>query len=122
MLTQITCSKCKESYISEEIVQTDEFNVYGSEVKNYCNSCFVEGVKVGFGNYDIGNCHVCSNPLVLQFDEEETISVAKDDQTVHYICKKIKDTLNQDNLAEVERLESEDHDSLILYTLNPDSE
>ncbi|MFJ8236348.1 hypothetical protein ACIQ34_11440 [Ureibacillus sp. NPDC094379] len=121
-MTQISCSKCNRSLNPEDIIKTDEFKEYGSEVKNYCASCFIEGAKIGFGNISLGNCEVCDNPLVLQYDDKETISLAKEDFTVHYICKKVKDAIAEGKEEEVERLEKEVHSELIIYTIEPDPE
>lgn len=83
---------------------------------------FLENVKRGFGNYEIGNCEVCGSTLVLQFDDEETISLAREDYIVNFICEKVKEAIEKEDEAEVERLEQEDHDCLILYTIQPDPE
>ncbi|MEH7109396.1 hypothetical protein [Bacillus sp. JJ1764] len=117
----LVCCNCNKPLTESEAVRTDEFKEFSSRVKQYCNTCFIKEVKNGFGNYFIGDCEVCNSPLVLQYDDEETISLAKDVYTVHYVCKKIKDTMDKGNEEEVERMEQEDHDWLILYTIQPDS-
>jgi hypothetical protein len=121
-MSQTTCTKCKRSINEEEIIKTDEFREYGSEIKNYCPTCFLEEVKRGFGNYEIGNCEVCNSPLVLQYDDEETISLAREDFAVHFICPKVKAAIEKDDIAEIERLDEEEHGWLILYTIEPDPE
>ncbi|WP_174731980.1 hypothetical protein [Mesobacillus harenae] len=121
-MTQMACNKCKKVLNPEEIIKTDEFKEYGSNVKQYCTNCFIREVKHGFGNYNIGNCEVCNSPLILQYDYEETISLAQDDYTVNYVCKKVKEAMDNGNDDEVERLDQEDHDWLILYTIQPDPE
>ncbi|WJN45178.1 hypothetical protein QUH71_01360 [Priestia aryabhattai] len=115
-----TCTQCNKEIADDEVVKTDEFKEYGAEVKNYCPECFLEGVKHGFGNYEIGICSVCQSPLVLQTDEEGTIHNAQFDMTVHYTCEKVKAAEEKGDETEIERLESEDHDWLILYTIEPD--
>lgn len=114
------CTHCNRSIDDNNIIRTDEFKEFGSEVKNYCPECFLEGVKNGFGHYEIGCCSVCNSQLVLQHDDEETISLAQDDYTVHYVCEKIKAAMDRDDENEVERLEQDEHDWLILYTIQPD--
>jgi hypothetical protein len=118
----IHCCRCNRPLKEDEVIKTDEFKEYGSEVKNYCPTCFLENVKTGFGNYEIGNCEVCGSPLVLQYDDEETISLAREDYTVHFICEKVKEAIDREDEAEVERLEQEEHEWLILYTIQPDPE
>jgi hypothetical protein len=110
----IICIKCKKNYTAEEIIKTDEFS--NMEVRNYCSSCFIDEVKNGFGHYEIGKCTICDNNLVLQFDDEETINLAKEDFTVHFICKKLKDI--EENI-EFNNLNENKHDELILYTIQP---
>ncbi|KAB7707113.1 hypothetical protein F9802_08870 [Bacillus aerolatus] len=121
-MSQVTCSKCNRAIDSEEAIKTDKFQSYGSEVKGYCPSCFLQDVEKGFDNYEIDNCVVCNSPLVLQFDNEETLSLAREDYTVHFTCKKVKDAIERDDQAEIERLDKEDHDWLIVYTIQPNPE
>ncbi len=104
------------------MIRTDEFKEYGSEIKNLCSSCFLKGVVSGFGNYEIGNCDVCNSSLVLQHNNEETIFQAQDDYTVSFICKKLKNAIDTQSDNEIERIEKEEHDWLILYTIQPDPE
>lgn len=119
-MSQVNCAKCNKEIDSKEVIKTDEFKEYGLEIKNYCPTCFLESVKNGFGNTEIGNCQICNSPLVLQFDDEETISVAQDDFTVHYVCEKVKEAYERNNEEEIDRLENEDHEWLILYTIQPE--
>jgi len=118
----ILCSNCNKTLSENEVIKTDEFKEFGSEIKSYCPACFLENVKTGFGNYEIGNCGVCNSPLVLQYDDEETVSLAREDYTVHFICQKVKDAVERNDEVEIERLEEEDHEWLILYTIEPDPE
>jgi hypothetical protein len=118
----ITCEKCHKQFDEELIVQTDEFKEEG-EIKNYCSTCFVEGAKNGFGHYDIGRCEVCNSPLVLQYDEEETVELVKFDGTVHYICSKVRDALEKDaSEEEMQKLEEEEHEYLIVYAIEPEED
>lgn len=101
---------------------TDEFKDDDSEVKNYCSVCFLDSVKTGFGNYEIGNCGICGSPLVLQYDDEETIDLAQEEYTVHFVCEKVKEAYERENEEEIERLEEEDHEWSILYTVQPETD
>ncbi|WP_059170471.1 hypothetical protein [Bacillus sp. FJAT-27445] len=114
------CKKCGAAIAESEIIKTDELRDFGSSVHNYCSSCFIQEVKIGFGNDEIGNCNICNSPLVLQHDDEETVSLAQFDCTVHFVCEKIKMASENENEEEVVRLEDEGHDCLILYTIQPD--
>lgn len=116
---EINCCKCGQSITDSKLVKTDEFKEYGSKVKNYCPDCFIIEVKHGFGNYNIGHCTVCDSPLVLQHDDEETVSLAQDDYTVHFVCEKLKAAIDREDENEVEHLEQDEHDWLILYTIQP---
>ncbi|WP_226537427.1 hypothetical protein [Fictibacillus halophilus] len=113
-MNTVTCVKCNKSIASKDIIKTDEFKQSRSEVKNYCPLCFIAEVKNGFGNYKIGECSICKSPLVLQHDVEETVSLAQEDFTVHFVCNKIKNEINN-SLGE-----NSNHDELILYTIQPD--
>lgn len=62
-----------------------------------------------FGNYNIGNCAVCFNPLVLRYDDEDTISLACKNSTVHFVCKTVKDAIDSDNQESLECLNEEEH-------------
>lgn len=119
-MSTTTCTICNRNISEENMIKTDEFKEYGSEVKSYCPDCFIKGVINGFGNYNIGQCTVCNCPLVLQHDDKEVISLAQDDYTVHYVCKKLKLAIDRNDEKEVERLEEDDHDWLILFTVQPD--
>lgn len=116
----LNCCKCKKTIEESDVIRTDEFKEFGSEVKSYCADCFLKEVKHGFGDYKIGHCEVCKSPLVLQFDDEETISLAQDDYTVHFTCEKVKEAIDKNDEHEIESLEEEEHDWLILYTIQPD--
>ncbi|WP_409276145.1 hypothetical protein V1499_11160 [Neobacillus sp. SCS-31] len=50
-----TCKKCKTEINKSDAIKTDEFGVYGSDIYTYCPSCFIDEVKHGFDNYEIGN-------------------------------------------------------------------
>lgn len=113
------CCKCGKTLTEEEVIKTDELTKLSSEIKNYCPECFLENVKIGFGNYNIGNCDVCYNPLVLQYDDEETISLARKNLTVHFVCKTVKDAIDSGNQEALECLDEEEHGWLILYTIEP---
>ncbi|WP_163102109.1 hypothetical protein [Peribacillus alkalitolerans] len=115
------CAKCNNTFDNNELILTDEFKDEAG-VKSYCSSCFIEGVKTGFGHYDIGSCGVCNNPLVLQFDDKETVELAKVDGTVHYICKKVHDALQRGNENELNKLEEEEHEFLIVYAVEPEDD
>lgn len=113
------CTYCRKEFENDQIVKTDEFNEYGSEVKNYCPDCFLKGVKHGFENYEIGNCRICKSPLIPLHDDEELISQAQEDFTVHFVCEKMKTAIENGHQQEIERLEQEEHDFLITYTIQP---
>ena len=108
----VNCCKCNFPLSKNEVIKTDEFKSFGSEIKNYCSSCFIENVKTGFGEQE--KCGSCGSTLVLEFDDEETISLAQDDFTVHFVCEKIKES--------PELMDEDEHDTLILYTIAPDPE
>ncbi|WP_108670236.1 hypothetical protein [Peribacillus acanthi] len=115
------CAKCNKDFDHSELILTDEFKD-DAGVKSYCSSCFIEGVKTGFGHYDIGKCGVCNSLLVLQFDNQETVELAKVDGTVHYICKKVHDALERGNENELNKLEEEEHEFLIVYAVEPEDD
>ncbi|MBT2679279.1 hypothetical protein J7E38_09710 [Bacillus sp. ISL-35] len=114
------CCKCNKVILEKDLIKTDEFKKFGSEVKNYCPDCFLLYVKNGFGNYNIGNCEVCNTPLVLQYDEEETLLLAREDFTVHFICRKVRDAEANNDETEIEQLDKEEHDWFVVYTIEPD--
>jgi hypothetical protein len=113
------CSSCQKEVDTEKLVETDEFKEYGSPVKVYCPDCFLKGAKIGFGNYEIDACDVCNENLILQFDEEETLSLAIHDYTVHYVCPKVKKAIEKEDENLINKLDEEGHNSLILYTIAP---
>lgn len=108
----INCCKCNIHLTQNDVIKTDEFKIFGSEIKNYCSKCFLENVKSGFGNPE--KCSTCGSSLTIRFDDEETISQAKEDYTVDFICEKL--------LKTPEQFDEDEHDSLILYTIQPDPE
>lgn len=118
----LNCCKCHKEITENEILKTDEFREFKSEVKIYCKDCFLEGVRTGFGHYEVGDCSVCNSSLVLEHEDEETISLAQEDFTVHFVCEKVKAAMDNGHEIEVERLDQENHDWLILYTIEPDPE
>lgn len=111
----INCCKCNKLLNKDTVIETDEFREHGSEIKNYCPSCFIEAVQNGFGHYEIGNCSICNSPMVLEHSEEETVSLAQIDYTVHFTCKKVKDAHDK-----IDRLEEENHDWIGYYTIQPE--
>lgn len=112
-------SRCVRCQKNRECVQTDEFGHFGDPLKSYCAECFVHEVKSGFHRYEIGDCTVCQQPLVLQYDDEETFSLAQDEGLVHYVCPELKAAFLQQNEVDIERL-WDSHDELILYIIQPD--
>jgi len=112
------CCSCNEFVSVDKIIKTNEFKEYQSEIKLYCDNCFLANVENGFGKLD--NCSICESSLVLQFDNEETIALAQDDFTVHYVCRKVKEATEKNDAIELEKLVEEDHDWLICYTVQPD--
>ncbi|MDF0728438.1 hypothetical protein PY093_17510 [Cytobacillus sp. S13-E01] len=58
--------------------------------------------------------------MVLQFDDQETISLVREDFSVHFICEKVKKAIERDVQGEIEVLDEENHEWLILYTIQPD--
>ena len=113
------CYKCNQTIKNEELIKTDEFKEYGAEIQNYCPSCFLENVKSGFGNYDVGNCEICNSALVLEHNDSEIILQAQEDYTVSFICAKFKKALDRNNDVEIQKLEDEGHDGIMLYTIQP---
>lgn len=112
------CCCCNKLLAEIDVIKTDEFKEFGSEVKKYCSTCFLENVKIGFGK--LSTCDTCGSSLILKYDNDETISLAQDDYTVHFICEKVKEAAEKGNETEIDRLEKEEHDWLILYTIQPE--
>ncbi|MGH1443811.1 MAG: hypothetical protein ACRAUN_10010 [Exiguobacterium profundum] len=113
------CVSCNKQLTEHEIIHTDELGHFGDPIKQYCDSCFIEGAKIGFHKLEIGCCTACQQPLVLQFDKEETASLAREDKTVHYICPQLLEAYQQQNEELIEQLEDV-HDQFIFYVIQPD--
>ena len=104
MSSNLTCDHCRKT--TDELIETDEYRKT-KELKQYCETCFLDLLKNGFGHYDPDHCD-CGGKMILAHDDEEIISMLRDDGTIHYVCER---NINQ---------EDDNHDWFALYVVEPD--
>ena len=111
------CHGCQQSFEESALISTDHFR--GEDLVRYCYTCFLEGAREGFGDKDL-QCE-CGEKMILDQDDEEVLSLAKDNEVIFYRCKKVVEARLAEKYDLVEQLE-DDHEWVGLYVTQPEGD
>ncbi|KQL35267.1 hypothetical protein [Psychrobacillus sp. FJAT-21963] len=111
------CNGCQKSFEESLLITTDHFR--GEALVQYCDVCFLEGARDGFGDKSL-QCE-CGEKMILDQDDEEVLSLAKDQEVIFYRCKKVVEARLAKNYDLVEQMEDE-HEWVGLYVIQPEDD